>query len=212
MSSALSIDVVPLEPLQTNAIILACDDCCAVVDPGWPEPIVDILKERQLVVTQIWLTHGHGDHIGGVNAVKAAFGDAQLIAPADDVAMLSDPRLNMSAMFGASLTTPVPDRLVTAGDVLELGATRWQVIDTSGHTPGGISFYCPQAGEAGVLLAGDALFAGSIGRTDIPGGDHDQLVSNIRLRLLALPPDTLVIPGHGPDTTIGRERAGNPFL
>jgi glyoxylase-like metal-dependent hydrolase (beta-lactamase superfamily II) len=111
--------------------------------------------------------------------------------------------------FGVSITAPEPDETFAPGDVLECGNAKWQVLDTSGHSPGGVSFYCE---SARVVLTGDALFAGSIGRTDIPGADQDQLLANIRQNLLGLPGATRVLPGHGPETTIQQEIETNPFL
>jgi glyoxylase-like metal-dependent hydrolase (beta-lactamase superfamily II) len=123
--------------------------------------------------------------------------------------MLGDPVANVSAMFGLSLTCPPADELLSPGQTLSEDGLAWRVLDTSGHTPGGVSYHCA---EAGVVLTGDALFEGSIGRTDIPGADAERLLRNIRENLLSLPDLTRVLPGHGPETTVGRERRNNPFL
>ena len=123
--------------------------------------------------------------------------------------MLGDANLNLSAAFLMNTTAQTPDQQVRPGDTVSMGEWAWQVLDTSGHTSGGVSYYCA---EAGLAIVGDALFAGSIGRSDIPGGDGARLIANIRDHLLCLPDDTRVLPGHGPETDIGTERQTNPFL
>jgi glyoxylase-like metal-dependent hydrolase (beta-lactamase superfamily II) len=155
------------------------------------------------------LTHGHGDHIGGVAQLKSLFGEARLCCPLADAEMLGDAALNLSAGFGIHVVAPRPDELVEPGRELSCGDSAWRVLDTSGHTPGGVSYYCA---EAAAVLTGDALFAGGIGRTDIPYASETRLLANIRSNLLTLPDETRVLPGHGPPSTIGAERRGNPFL
>jgi len=206
------IEIIPfvLGPFETNTYLLRSGGACWVVDPTWgAEAVVELLGRRGEAPQRIVLTHGHCDHIAGAAAVKAAFPDAALCCPAADAAMLADPRDNLSATFGLPATAPQADELVKGGDALLLGETRWEALPTPGHTPGGMSYYC--RAEA-VVLTGDALFAGSIGRTDLPAGDVDVLLDAIRRRLLTLPDDTAVYPGHGPATTIGREKRNNPFL
>ena len=184
-----------------------------VIDPSFP-PAVDNLLEyaaaEKIAIEKILLTHGHGDHIAGVDAVYQAHPSAQVgIAPADKP-MLTDARLNLSAMFGLNLTVRAPaDLALTPETTLTLGPLSWRVLDTSGHSPGGISVYCA---AAGVVFTGDALFPGNIGRTDFPGSSEPQLLANIRHHLLILPDETKVYAGHGPPTTIGIERKSNPFL
>jgi len=204
------IDTVVLGPLMTNGYVLDSAGVCWVVDPGpWPEPLLELLRRRRIRPECLLLTHGHGDHIAGLGALKAAWPDAKIVCPAADANMLSDPSANLSAEFALPLTAPPADQLVESGQVLLCGDSHWQVLDTSGHTPGGVSYYCP---EAEAVLTGDALFEGSIGRTDLPGADFDQLIGNLRRNLLPLPGETRVLPGHGPESTIGRERRSNPFL
>lgn len=197
-------------PVETNSYVVCSGGACWVIDPGMaPAALVDFLRRERIVPCGVLLTHGHCDHIGGAGEVKEAFPGAAVCCPAGDADMLGDAVRNLSAPFGLSVSCPPADVLIEAGQELTLGGTRWQVLDTAGHTPGGVSFYCP--GEA-VVFTGDALFAGSIGRTDIPGADGAQLVRNIRQHLLTLPVQTKVYPGHGPPTTVGEERQLNPFL
>ena len=196
---------------MTNCYVPTVDGkCCWVVDPGLsPEPLLKYLAKTDLKPERILLTHGHGDHIAGVEAVKKNWPDAVITISKDDEHMLSDINANMSAPFGFSITAPQADETIEAGDELKLGPMVWRVLDTSGHTPGGVSFYCA---EAGVVITGDALFAESVGRTDIPGASEERQLKNIRENLLALPDDVRVLPGHGPISTIGHERQYNPFL
>jgi glyoxylase-like metal-dependent hydrolase (beta-lactamase superfamily II) len=209
---SLQIDALELGPFQTNCYVLREGDCCWLVDVGFgPGPLLELLKKQAAGPQRILLTHGHGDHIAGVAEVKAAYPRARLCCPAADDFMLADGQANLSAMFGLSVACPPADELLQAGRDLDLrmGPLTWHALDTSGHSPGGMSFYCPQAG---VVLTGDALFAGSIGRTDLPGAAIGPLIKNIRLNLLALPGPTKVLPGHGPPSTIQQELEGNPFL
>ncbi len=207
----MSIQCLILGDLMTNCYVPTVDGkCCWVVDPGLsPGPLLEYLAKSGLEPERILLTHGHGDHIAGVEAVKEAYPAAVLTVPKNDEHMLSDTSANMSAPFGFSITAPQADETVEAGGELKLGSMVWRVLDTSGHTPGGVSFYCA---EAGVVITGDALFAGSVGRTDIPGASEVRQLENIRENLLTLPDDVRVLPGHGPISTIGEERRSNPFL
>ncbi|MCD4825114.1 MAG: MBL fold metallo-hydrolase [Phycisphaerae bacterium] len=214
--TTLKIQTFALGPLETNSYVLwavngdgAAADCW-IVDVGmWSKPMVEWLNEQNLTPSRILLTHGHGDHIGGVEYVKEAFPAAKICCPVGDVEMLRSPEKNLSATFLMGITAPEADEILEPGQALTLGDLRWQVLDTSGHTLGGVSYYCP---IAGVLCSGDALFRKSVGRTDIPDGDHERLLNNIRQNLMPLPDETRVLPGHGPATTIGAERTDNPFL
>lgn len=205
-------------PIETNAWLVADPGSgqALVADPGGEiDGIVAALRRCRCDLRWIVATHGHGDHIAGIGPLKKLFPQAQIVVHEADAAMLTDADLNLSAPFGFSVVSPAADRLLRDGDTLELGAITFTVIHLPGHTPGGMALYaaaCEATDKKPLLLAGDALFAGSIGRSDFPGGSHEQLVSAIRARLLTLPPDTLVCPGHGPETTIGRESKTNPFL
>jgi glyoxylase-like metal-dependent hydrolase (beta-lactamase superfamily II) len=206
----LQIETLALGPLETNCYVLIHDGMCWLVDIGmWSKPVVELLHERQVSPERLLLTHGHGDHIGGVEFVKNAFTEMRICCPAADAEMLTSPELNLSATFLMGITSPPADELLAPGQSLQMGSLGWDVLNTSGHTSGGVSFYCQ---SQGVVLTGDALFCGSIGRTDIPNGDSRRLVENIRTNLLSLPDDTRVLPGHGPETTIGNEKKNNPFL
>jgi glyoxylase-like metal-dependent hydrolase (beta-lactamase superfamily II) len=209
LTTGLQIDVLALGPAQANCYILRAGGECWVVDPGWSGTVLPWLEEAHAAPSRILLTHGHGDHIGGVTELKEAFPQVLLCCPEGDADMLGDPQRNLSGLFFLDITAPPADELLQAGRTLNLGEMSWLVLDTSGHTPGGVSFYCPQAG---VVLTGDALFQGSVGRTDFPGASSARLIRNIVKSLLSLPDDTKVLAGHGASSTIGREKLRNPYL
>ena len=225
----LSIRCIVVGDLMTNCYVLTVgskegQNHCWVVDAGMqPEPLLEYLDKSTLTPERILLTHGHADHIAGVGDLKQRYPQAILTVPHAEAAMLSDPMMNMSLPFGLHITAPPPDETIQPGDELNLAGLIWKVLDVSGHTPGAVAYYCPateidnpdknnSTNSTGVVFTGDALFAGSIGRTDIPGGDYQRLVKNIHENLLSLPDSTRVLPGHGPETTIGAERKLNPFL
>ncbi|MEE9295360.1 MAG: MBL fold metallo-hydrolase [Phycisphaerae bacterium] len=186
---------------------------CWIVDPGLPpqaEQILEFIGEHRLQPLAIMLTHAHADHIAGIDEVVAGAGELPIFLGRGEWPMLTDPDENLSSNLGMPVTVAADNiQDLTVGAVLELDSTRWVVGDVSGHSPDARSFYCA---EQSIVIVGDALFAGSIGRSDFHHSDAGKLLANIRETLLTLPDDTRVLSGHGPETTIGLERAGNPFL
>jgi len=183
-----------------------------ILDPGFDphaELMLAALRRRKLTPTAVLVTHAHPDHIAGIPALREAYPNLALVVSQAEQHMLGDPEANLSAAMGMNVVVPAATRLVAPGEALTFGTVMWRVLDVSGHSPGGLAYYCP---EAGVVFTGDALFADSIGRTDFPGGSLPRLVRNIRSHLFTLPENTVVYSGHGPPTTIGQERATNPWV
>ncbi|MEJ2667153.1 MAG: MBL fold metallo-hydrolase [Deinococcales bacterium] len=198
-----------LGPLAANAYLLVESDAAVVVDPGGdPGPLLRALAAHGAQLAAVWLTHADFDHVGGLAALVRAWPVPVHLHPAD--LPLLRGAASQAALFGVPIEPP-PDTTVdlTDGQTLELAGTRARCLHTPGHTPGHVAFYLP---GADAVLSGDALFRGSIGRTDRPFGDGALLVRSIREQLLTLPDDTRVLPGHGPETTILTERGSNPFL
>lgn len=196
-------------PIAANCYLVRCSEAgdALVIDPGAEgETILQKAKEKSLCIRYIVNTHGHGDHIGANGSLHAATG-APILIHAADAPLLTSAMKNLSAWLSGGVVSPPADRLLADGDEIECGAVVFKVLETPGHTPGGISLQAP-----GVVFTGDTLFQGSVGRTDFPGGSAAVLLNSIRTKLLVLPDDTLVYPGHGGATTIGREKAANPFL
>jgi hydroxyacylglutathione hydrolase len=198
----------PVGPLQANCYIVGCDQTrqAAVIDPGGDvDRILNALAKEKLTVKAIIDTHGHFDHIGGNQPLKSAT-KAPLMIHKLDAPLLSE-MVQSAAAWGLKVqASPTPDRYLDDGDVVEIGTIELKVLHTPGHTPGGISLY-----TQGAVFVGDTLFAGSIGRTDFPGGDYNTLITSIQTKLFALPEDTPVYAGHMESTTIGQEKRWNPF-
>ncbi|MCG8688624.1 MAG: MBL fold metallo-hydrolase [Desulfobacterales bacterium] len=196
-------------PIMANCFILGCEKTkeAAVIDPGDDaDRILMALAKAELKVKYLINTHGHFDHVGANKRMKETTG-AQIAVHPDDEPMLVE-LSRSAAMFGLSAeNSPPADILLKDGDEISFGEITLKVIHTPGHSPGGICLYTP-----GHLFAGDTLFMGSIGRTDLPGGDYDTLISSIKTKLLDLDDDTVVYTGHGPETSIGNEKRMNPFL
>ena len=195
-------------PFDTNCYIVGSESNREgmIVDPGdKAKEILKKVEDLQLDIKLIALTHGHIDHIGALKKIKEATG-AEVAIHADDAGSLrKQPLTIMLGLFYP--IPPPPDRLLKDGDSIEVGDLHFTVLHTPGHTPGGICLL----GE-GVVFSGDTLFNYSVGRADLPGGNESRLMNSIQTRLMTLPDETIVYPGHGPDTTIGAERKGNPYL
>lgn len=208
----MEVEVFPLGPFETNCYLVYAGGesrgAVTVVDASFePGEMVSRLRELGRPVSAIVLTHAHVDHIAGVNEVLRSFPEARVLVHEAEREWLGDPELNLGVPIGVRVTARGPDGVLREGDEVEMGGLRWRVLHTPGHSPGGITLYSP-----GVAFVGDALFAGSVGRTDFPGSDMGVLTRSIREKLYVLPEETVVYPGHGPATTIGRERATNPFV
>ncbi len=201
---------IPTGPLDVNCYIVGCPHSreCVIIDPGGHgERIVETLGRLDLNPVALIDTHGHFDHIGGNAYLMAGMDSLRLYLHADDLHYLRNAREHADYWSMSFEDSPEPTDLLQGGEEIKSGRLRLGIIHTPGHSPGGISIYLP-----GHVFTGDALFEGSIGRTDLPGGDYDLLISSIREKLLVLPGDTIVHPGHGPETTIAEERRNNPFL
>ncbi|NJC87526.1 MAG: MBL fold metallo-hydrolase [Desulfuromonas sp.] len=209
MSEQPLIATVVVGPLQVNCYVAACPKSreALVVDPGDDaDRILDAVNSAGWRVVRIVNTHGHFDHIGGNRAIVEATG-AELLIHELDLPLLEKAKVHAQLYGLQAEPSPPPDRLLKDGDQIAIGELTFEVIHLPGHSPGGIALLSGRH-----LFAGDVLFAGSIGRTDLPGGDHRTLVDGIRKRLWSLPGETVVHPGHGPDTTIAREMRTNPYV
>lgn len=206
----LAIRMMVLGPVQTNCFFLINEDTkeVLVIDPAdHAQKIIEWIKSENLKPVAILLTHGHFDHIMGVEGIRKEYG-IPVYASRDEVDVLAKPQLNVSTMMGAYLSMNA-DELFCDGDVLELAGMKLKVISTPGHTIGSVCFYIE---EEKVLISGDTLFEASVGRTDFPTGSSRQLIESIKTRLFILPDDTSVFPGHGGTTSIGYEKLHNPFV
>lgn len=215
----------PAGSFQANCYVIApaAGEECVIIDPGQDAVpgLDDLLREHRLKPVAVLLTHGHLDHMWSVVPVCGARGIPAWIHP-EDRELLSDPGkgLGLAArqqLFGGlEFTEPDDVRELADGEILKLAGLELRVDHAPGHTPGSVTYLLPPEertpDEGGVLFSGDLLFAGSIGRSDLPGGDYPTILRSLASVCLTLPDETVVLPGHGPDTTIGRERASNPFL
>ena len=212
--SRVSIYSIPSMPFDENSYIAHLEDRkdAIVVDPGLePEKIFHVLDDRELQLAAILCTHGHSDHIAGNAAMKERWPDCPLVIGSGDAPKLTDPVANLSAPFGIELVSPPADRTVEAGDVIEYAGIKLEVRFTPGHSSGHVVFVLNEL-EPVQVFGGDVLFAGSIGRSDFPDGSFAVLKDSIDKHLFTLPDDTIVLPGHGPATTVGDEKRSNPFV
>lgn len=185
---------------------------CLVVDPGFePDAVIAAIEEAGLEPAAILLTHGHSDHIAGNAALRKVWPGLPILIGTNDADKLQDPAGNLSAPFGFLVKSPPADRLLDDGELLELAGMRLRVHEIPGHSRGHVVFRVLDC-EPPIVLAGDVLFREGIGRTDFADGDFAALASGIITEIYALPDDTIVYPGHGPETTVGHERRHNPFV
>jgi glyoxylase-like metal-dependent hydrolase (beta-lactamase superfamily II) len=202
-------ELVVVGPLETNCYLVYCEECrvCAVIDPGAdPGKIFAAIAGLELKPALILNTHGHVDHIGANRDLKDKY-DIPLYLHSADTAMLEvTEHIELSLLLGAK-DSPPPDRLLIDGDEIVIGRDPLRVIHTPGHTPGSVGFL-----GGGNLFSGDTLFYGGVGRTDLPGGSWKDLEKSIREKILVLPGETVVLPGHGPWTTVEQEKLSNPFF
>ena len=209
----MKIDRLVLGAYETNCYVLRGSEAakdCLIVDAGLgADKLIKFLQEDKLNPVSIILTHGHIDHIEGVAALRAEFPDIKVYIHKLDAEMLTEPYTNLSAMTGAPFSVEPADFLLDEQSIIEHDDIKLSVLHTPGHTPGGICLYSE---KEGIVFSDDALFADSIGRTDFPDGNMEQLLQSIREKLFTLPDETRVYSGHGPMTTIAHEKEYNPFL
>jgi hydroxyacylglutathione hydrolase len=208
-----SIEIIVSPPFMENTLVVRRPerDDCLVVDPGFePEQIIEHLRQHELTPAAILLTHGHVDHIAGNWALRNEWPELPILIGRNDAPMLADPVSNTGGLGGVDVISPPADRLLAEGDRVEDAGFVLDVFDIPGHSPGHI-IYLLRTESPKLVFGGDVLFRDSVGRCDLPGGDMALLVAGIRTKLFSLPDDTIVYPGHGGTTTVGRERRSNPF-
>jgi hydroxyacylglutathione hydrolase len=208
----MKIDCLIVGAYETNCYILRVEQSkdCIIIDAGLEAgTMLNFLRTHKLNPVALILTHGHIDHIAAVPQIKQDYPDMKIYIHRLDADMLTEPMANLSAMFGPGFSTENADFLLKDKEIIDQVGIKLQVLHTPGHTPGGISLYLQQAKA---VFTGDALFADSVGRTDFPDGNMEQLIDGIKTQLLTLPADTKVYPGHGPATTISREKKFNQYL
>ncbi len=209
---AIFVKMLELGPVLTNCYLIMDDDSreLVVIDPGWDGKV--ILQEIKMlggVLSAVWLTHGHFDHLGGIaDLVRGNETDVEVCLHPEDKLLYEDQ--GGAAFFGLSIEAgPKPKCWLKDGQELSVGRFGFEVRHTPGHTPGHVVFYCK---KENLLFSGDLIFQSSIGRTDLPGGSFKQIMSSIKENVLTLPDNTKILSGHGPETTVGQERINNPYL
>ncbi len=209
------IETYQLGSFMTNAYLVLSGDgreALLVDAPEEIEQVIDRCDADGLVPRMLINTHGHVDHIAGNQAVKARWPDIRVAIHPADARKLESPMRNLSLLMGMRVKSPAADVMLREGDQVRLGNETFDVLETPGHTPGGITLVArPDDGPA-IAITGDTLFYQGVGRTDFPGGDMQTLLETIRRKLFTLPDDTICYPGHGPSTMVGQERESNPFL
>ena len=202
-----------LGDFETNSYVLTADDQakdCLIIDTGLDAaPLMEYLSDNQLNPVAVVFTHGHVDHIRGIDDLHDAYPNIRSVVHAEDAKMFTNAIKNLSVLASQVFKHDPPDELIEHEGMVEYAGISLQVMHTPGHTQGGISLYSQ---PDGVVFVGDTLFAGSIGRTDLPGGNFDTLINSIKTKLLVLPPKTRVYTGHGPATTIDMEMRHNQYL
>lgn len=196
-------------PLETNCYLIYGDETqeCAVMDPGaQPEKIIQTIAAMNLKPVILINTHGHVDHVGANKDIKEKY-DIPLVMHSADAPMLKSVLQSGLGLFLGARNSPPPDQFLSEGEELRIGTSSLKIIHTPGHSPGSLSFFCD-----GLLFSGDTLFCGGVGRTDLPGGSWEEMIRSIEDKILTLPDDTVVLPGHGPHTTVAQERYNNPFI
>lgn len=209
---SLKYQIVPVTVFQQNCSLLWCEESrqAALIDPGGEsERLIDVIERQGVVLSKILLTHGHLDHVGAARELADHY-QVPIIGPHHEDKFLFDALREQSFRFGFPECTPfLPDSWLKEGERVSIGNFQLSVLFCPGHTPGHIVFFCQ---EMKLAWVGDVLFYGSIGRTDFPRGNHQQLIDSIRTKLWPLGDDVTFIPGHGPSSTIGNERLHNPFV
>jgi len=211
---ALAIERFVLGDFQTNCFVVRDDQDttrnCWIVDCSYnPEPMLDFVERHGLKPSLCILTHCHCDHVAGLAKMRLRLGPVNTLCHRAEKEFNEDPNLNLSAFIPPPVSAPPPDACLNGGEMLELGSYYFRIIHTPGHSPGGITLWCQEAGEA---IVGDTLFAGSMGRIDFPTSNTADMRRSLCEILMSLPDETRVHPGHGPSTTIGTERRANPYL
>lgn len=212
--SEIIVQTIVSAPFEENAYLVHRQgrEDCFVIDPGLePDKILTAIEDNNLQLSAMLITHGHADHIGGVGVLKEAWPESLIYIGEEDQNKLTDAELNLSWKFGFPITVPAADVPLQDGQIVDIAGITLEVLHIPGHSVGHVVFLIRTEPRA-ILFAGDVLFRRGIGRTDFPDGNHRDLILSIKTKLFILPDDTLVYSGHGPTTSLGAEKHGNPDL